>query len=127
MSNQLKKVNITSNTYAPGKHILLDFFGAKNLTDVHYIEAALRHAAMACQATILDVKLHSFGEGEGITGVALLAESHISIHTWPETEFIALDVFMCGKCDATLAIAPLKELFKPIRIETREVMRGTQA
>ena len=112
--------------YTPGKHILLDFSGAKHLTDVSYIEKALRKAAKICNATVLDIKLHSFGEKDGVTGVALLAESHISIHTWPETEFAALDVFMCGSCDASLAIEPLKKMFQPTQTNIREVMRGKE-
>jgi S-adenosylmethionine decarboxylase len=121
---------VTSKTinspYAPGNHILLDFSGAQHLTDADYIEHALRKAAEACGAMILDIKLHSFGEGGGVTGVALLAESHISIHTWPETGFIALDVFMCGNCDARKAVEPLKELFQPQKMNIREYRRGAE-
>ncbi|MEZ8382476.1 adenosylmethionine decarboxylase [Vibrio splendidus] len=111
--------------YTPGKHVLLDFSGAKNLTDIAYIEKALRKAADICNATVLDVNLHSFGEEAGVTGVALLAESHISIHTWPEIGFAALDVFMCGSCDATAAIAPLEEMFQPSSTNIREIIRGS--
>lgn len=114
------------NPYAPGKHALLDFHGAKHLNDIGYIEKALRKAAQSCGATVLDVNLHSFGEDAGVTGVALLAESHISIHTWPEINFIALDIFMCGSCDAALAIEPLKEMFQPERTNIKEVMRGAE-
>ncbi|NOH53362.1 adenosylmethionine decarboxylase [Vibrio coralliilyticus] len=112
--------------YSPGKHVLLDFFGASNLTDVVYIENALRKAAKACGATVLNVNLHSFGEGSGVTGVALLAESHITIHTWPETGFVALDVFMCGSCDAALAIEPLKQMLQPKAVNTKAILRGTE-
>ncbi len=114
----------TNNAYAPGNHVLLDFFGAKHLTDIMYIEKALRKAANACAATILEIKLHSFGEDGGVTGVAILAESHISIHTWPEDDFVALDIFVCGSCDANLAIKPLEKLFQPTRTNIKEVMRG---
>lgn len=119
-----QKTNDTS--YAPGKHILLDFFGAKQLTNTPQIEAVLREAARACGATVLDITLHSFGEDGGVTGVALLAESHISIHTWPENGFAALDIFMCGNCDSSLAIEPLKKMFKPTRLTIKEVIRGTE-
>lgn len=117
---------ITNSPYAPGKHVLLDFSGAKHLTDAAYIEKALRKAADCCDATVLDVNLHSFAADGGVTGVALLAESHISIHTWPEIDFIALDVFMCGSCDATLAIEPLKEMFQPTQTNIKEVIRGAR-
>lgn len=102
------------NTYvAPGQHLLIDLHDAKNLRDQELIDRALRDAAAACGATVLDIKLHSFGEGAGITGVAILAESHISIHTWPETGFAAIDIFMCGSCDPHRAMPVLEAAFLP--------------
>ncbi|MEM7617277.1 MAG: adenosylmethionine decarboxylase [Pseudomonadota bacterium] len=121
MNNPLK-----NNLYAPGTHIILDFFDAKYTNDMEYVEQSLRKVANICNATILNVKLHSFGKDSGITGVLLLAESHITIHTWPEINFIALDIFMCGKCDARLAIEPLKEMFSPKSTNIKEVNRGIQ-
>lgn len=115
---------IADISYVPGNHVLLDFIDAQHMTDIVYIEQALREAANMCGATVLEVKLHSFGEGQGITGVALLAESHISIHTWPELGFIALDIFVCGHCDARLAIDPLKKFFQPQRVTIKEYKRG---
>ena len=108
----------------PGKHLILDFFEATNLTDVSAIEKALRTASNACGATVLNIDLHEFGEGHGVTGVAVLAESHISIHTWPEISYAALDVFMCGTCDPSNAIEPLKQAFKPEKVKVTEIMRG---
>ncbi|MDQ6978691.1 MAG: adenosylmethionine decarboxylase [Mariprofundaceae bacterium] len=112
------------SSYTPGKHLLLDFYGASHLNDVSYIEQALREAAVVCQATVLDVRLHHFGGDSGVTGVALLAESHISIHTWPETAYAALDVFMCGACDAERAITPLQARFEPVSITVQTIVRG---
>jgi S-adenosylmethionine decarboxylase len=54
----------------------------------------------------------------------LLAESHISIHTWPESHFAAVDIFMCGNCDPTLALAPIKKYLCPERVDVREFNRG---
>ncbi|HEY8189157.1 MAG TPA: adenosylmethionine decarboxylase, partial [Micavibrio sp.] len=85
---------------------------------------ALRKSAEACGATVLDITLHSFGEGAGITGVAVLSESHISIHTWPEIGFAALDVFMCGTCDPRKAVPVLQEFFKPGETVVSECRRG---
>ena len=113
-----------SYRYAPGTHVLLDFYHARHLRDPAFIEAALRYAARACRATVLEVRLHQFGAHGGVTGMALLAESHISIHTWPERRFAALDVFMCGQCDARRAIAPLISRFRPLRTHISEHARG---
>jgi S-adenosylmethionine decarboxylase len=97
----------------PGRHLLIDFWGAHNLQNTILIEKAMRDAAAACDATVLEIKLHAFGENAGVTGVALLAESHISIHTWPEIGYAALDVFVCGACDPHLALPVLRSTFQP--------------
>ncbi|QRY66172.1 adenosylmethionine decarboxylase (plasmid) [Ensifer sp. PDNC004] len=113
--------------YRPaGTHLLLDFWGATGLDDAVGIDQALREAADACGATLLDVRLHEFGGEGGVTGVALLAESHISVHTWPETGYAALDVFVCGGCDPRDAIAPLKRRFNPTDIKITAVARGSE-
>lgn len=113
-----------SAAFAPGKHYLIDFYEASNLSDVESISDLLIQAATACGATIIDIKLHSFGTNAGVTGVALLAESHISIHTWPERKFAAIDIFMCGNCDPELAIAPLSSHFIPGEIKVIRHQRG---
>ncbi len=113
-----------TNYVAPGVHLLIDFWDAKHLEDQAYIRKALKKAADACGATILRIILHSFGEGSGITGVAVLAESHISIHTWPEIKYIAIDVFVCGSCDPHKAVPVLREFFEPQKINVTEHFRG---
>ncbi len=109
---------------SPGMHLLIDLWGASRLAEAAHVEQALIHAAAACGATLLDVRLHSFGEKSGVTGVALLAESHISIHTWPETGFAALDVFMCGNCDPRRALPVLQAAFAPAQMKVTEMQRG---
>ena len=84
-----------------GTHLLIDLSGAENLDDLPAIETALKEAALAGGATILNSDLHHFEPNGGVSGVVILAESHITIHTWPEKGFAALDVFMCGECDPT--------------------------
>ncbi|MFQ3196700.1 MAG: S-adenosylmethionine decarboxylase [Paraglaciecola sp.] len=113
------------NSYTPGKHLLLDLYQATHLSDKHVIEQALLEAADACNAKVLQKNFHSFGEEQGITGMLLLAESHISIHTWPESDFAAVDIFMCGNCDPTLAIAPITKYLCPKSVDVREFDRGT--
>jgi S-adenosylmethionine decarboxylase len=107
-----------------GTHLILDFSGAKNLTDKNVIEQALCSSAKNIGATLLQVNLHQFQLYGGITGVALLAESHISIHTWPEYEYVALDIFVCGTCNPNKALTVLIETFKPTNIEQKEIKRG---
>ena len=113
------------NSYTPGKHLILDLYQANHLSNKNVIEEALIEAAEACNANVLQKNFHSFGEEQGITGMLLLAESHISIHTWPESHFAAVDIFMCGNCDPSLAITPIKKYLRPQRIEARELDRGT--
>ena len=113
-----------SKVAKPGSHLLIDFWNADYLQDEAIIAKALHDAAIACGATVLDIKLHSFGEGAGITGVAILAESHISIHTWPEIDYVALDVFVCGTCDPHKALAILRTAFKPKKEKILEISRG---
>ena len=82
-----------------GTHLLVDLWGATNLCDPDHIDRALREAAEAAGATILHGHFHHFSPNGGVSGVLVLAESHISIHTWPERDFAAIDIFMCGACD----------------------------
>ena len=107
-----------------GLHLLLEFWNAKHLDDAACVGEALIGAARATGARVLDAKFHKFSPSGGITGVALLAESHISIHTWPEHAYAAIDIFMCGSCDPHVAVPVLERAFEPARSEIREVRRG---
>lgn len=114
---------VDGETYA-GAHILADLWGAQRLDDICYIEEALRKAIEVCGATLLHIHLHPFGEGCGVSGVAVLAESHISVHTWPERNFAAFDIFMCGSCNPENALPVLEEYFRPERLERSLQKRG---
>jgi S-adenosylmethionine decarboxylase len=107
-----------------GTHLIVDLWGARRLDDLEHVEEALRQAVEAARATLLHVHLHHFTPNGGISGVAVLAESHISIHTWPERSYAALDVFMCGSADPQKAIPVLDRFFNPARIEVDELRRG---
>ncbi len=106
-----------------GFHLLVEFWGAEGLKDVQLVEKALRDAAHMAGATVLDIYAHSFSSG-GVTGVAVLAESHISIHTWPERGYAAIDIFMCGNCRPREAIGPLKSALLPSEVKVSEHKRG---
>ena len=110
-----------------GSHILADLWGADRLDDIKYIEEAMRKAVEVCGATLLHIHLHHFGDGCGVSGIAVLAESHISVHTWPERGFAAFDIFMCGSCDPKLALPILQKYFNPERMDTDLQKRGKVA
>ena len=110
-----------------GRHILVDFWDAANLDDRDLIETALREATEACDANLLHVHLHTFSGNGGVSGVAVLAESHISVHTWPEIGYAAFDIFMCGACDPNRALPVLRRIFQPGRENVDEKLRGLVA
>ena len=107
-----------------GTHLIVDLWHASNLDDLPVVEQALRDAADRAGATLLNVDLHHFSPNGGISGVAVLAESHISIHTWPEISYAAVDVFMCGNAQPHRAIEVLKSVFLPGMVTLAEHKRG---
>lgn len=107
-----------------GTHLILDLWDASNLSDGEIVEAGLRQAAKEAGATLLNLDLHHFTPNGGITGVAILAESHISIHTWPERAYAAVDVFMCGDAEPYKAVEVLREAFQPGQMTVSEHRRG---
>ena len=110
-----------------GTHLLADLWGASQLDDPDHIDAALREAALAAGATILHSHFHHFSPNGGVSGVVILAESHISIHTWPEVGYAALDVFMCGSANPDACIPVLREAFSAKRVGVNELLRGQDA
>jgi S-adenosylmethionine decarboxylase len=110
-----------------GTHLLAELWDAKNLGDLEITDRMLRDSAAVAGATLLHVHLHHFGPNAGLSGVAVLAESHISIHTWPERGYAAIDVFMCGACDPYKAIAVMRKAFEPGTVQLSEQKRGILA
>jgi S-adenosylmethionine decarboxylase len=109
-----------------GVHLIVDLCGAERLDDIDHVEATLRRCVAAARATLLHIHLHHF-QPSGVSGVAVLAESHISIHTWPEAGYAALDVFMCGSADPDACIPVLREAFCAKEVVVDELLRGKQA
>jgi S-adenosylmethionine decarboxylase len=108
-----------------GTHLIVDFFHAANLDQIERIRAALIEATRVSGATLLQLHLHCFSEeGGGVSGVAVLAESHISVHTWPQYGYAALDLFMCGSTNPYLAIPVLRNALAPKRVRVQELLRG---
>ena len=113
--------------HAPsGTHVLADLSGiaAEILGSCGQLEQLLRSAAEAAHAQVLFSHFHGFGEGLGVTGVVLLAESHISIHTWPECGFAAADIFMCGSAQPELALAIIESALKPSSSQINTIKRA---
>lgn len=109
-----------------GRHLLIELGSADptTLADPSTTEQVLRTAATATGATILSGHFHHFGEGSGVTGVLILAESHISIHSWPELAYAALDVFVCGDCDPHKAIPVIQAGFDARQVQIFDCFRG---
>lgn len=107
-----------------GTHLLIDFWDARNLDDIELMESRFRECVAACGATLLHIHLHHFTPNGGISGVAVLAESHISVHTWPERGYAAFDIFMCGDAQPEKAVPILKQAFKPGKVTVGEQLRG---
>src|SRR4051794_13243243 len=106
-------------------HILVELYDVdpKLLDDVETLKSALVAAAAAAKCTPLGSAQHKF-EPQGASVVVLVAESHLSIHTWPEHRYAAVDIFTCGAALPLHGISPLLERLKPGRHEVREIKRG---
>jgi S-adenosylmethionine decarboxylase len=110
-----------------GAHLIIDLYGAERLDDIDHIRRTLIGCVKAAGATLLHMHLHPFEPNGGVSGVAVLAESHISVHSWPERDYAALDVFMCGDAKPHRCLDVLRKAFKPDRIEVEQLLRGKDA
>jgi len=107
-----------------GIHIIAEFWGGKIIEDSKEIEKILTGAVKAAKNTPLEITIHKFLP-RGMTGVVLLAESHIAIHGWPEINYLAIDIFTCGeKAMPKKALEYLKKKFQPKKVKIKEIKRG---
>lgn len=111
-----------------GRHLLLELSGcsAVALNDREVVRSALRAAAVAAGAVIVSEALHGFSP-HGLTALVLLAESHISIHTWPEAGYAAVDIYTCGDCRPELAVDVLSRDLQAEQVEVLWIDRGLVA
>ena len=110
-----------------GKHYLVDFFGCDpdSLRFVARTRETFLRAANEARATLVAEAFHQF-EPEGVSGVLLIAESHLSVHTWPEEGFASVDIFTCGEeMDAQLAIDVLERAFQAQKTVVKVHVRGS--
>ena len=107
-----------------GKHILIDIWGADNLDDSDLLSGTLKAAVDAAGATLLHLHIHQFTSTGGLSGAAILAESHINAHTWPERGFATFDAFMCGSTRPERVEAVIKEAYSPKKLTVEWRYRG---
>jgi len=107
-----------------GVHLIADFWGGKIIEDPKELEKIFIEAAKKSGNTPLKFSYHKFNP-HGLSGVLLLAESHISFHSWPEFEYLALDIFSCGKnAKPKKALKYLEKVLKPKKVELKIIKRG---
>jgi S-adenosylmethionine decarboxylase len=111
---------------ALGRHVLAEFYGCPEeiLNDIQRIERTMVDAALEAGAEVREVAFHKFSP-QGVSGVVVISESHLAIHTWPELGYAAVDVFTCGDTvDPWVSCNYLKEYFSADRMTAQEILRG---
>lgn len=114
------------NTNSLGRHILVEAWGCRNesLNDLPGIRRAMINAAEAAGATVLDVSFRRFAP-QGVSGVVIISESHLTIHTWPEYGYAAIDLFTCGdRAEPWKAFNVLSAFLGSEQVSAMELRRG---
>lgn len=112
---------------ALGRHFLIELWDAQNLDRADVGEEALVETVRATGGTLLDTRFIPFPNG-GYSGVCVIAESHVTIHTWPEHGYAAVDMFTCGPTmDFDAGLDTLRKFFSPSQMQVVEVKRGLMA
>lgn len=109
-----------------GRHLLIEYYdcNAQILEDYKKIEYHLNEAAKISGATIVNSVFHHFNP-YGVSGAVIIQESHVTIHTWPEHKYAAVDIFTCGNhVDPWKAFDYLEEVFEAKNVESSEEPRG---
>ena len=109
-----------------GRHVLAEIYGCsfEMLDDVKKVEEIMVNAALEAGAEIREVVFHKFSP-QGVSGVVVISESHLAVHTWPELGYAAVDVFTCGeRVNPWDAVNYLTEKFQAGHLVSAEVKRG---
>ncbi|MBI4675429.1 MAG: adenosylmethionine decarboxylase [Chloroflexi bacterium] len=109
--------------YGLGRHVIAEFWDCENAQSEQGLAAAIADAVCNARATLLDLQVRRFYP-QGYSAVALLAESHLSLHAWPELGYVALDVFTCGEADPQKIVQSLEAHFRPRDTEYIKIPRG---
>ncbi|MFH1767746.1 MAG: adenosylmethionine decarboxylase [Candidatus Omnitrophota bacterium] len=122
----MKREFCSTNGYVKyaGVHLIVELWNAQNLTSIPKIRQILQDAVKTCGATLIKIELHKFNPSGGISGVAIIQESHLSIHSWPEYNYAAIDIFVCGDVNPYRAIPVLTKGFKTKDVQVMEIKRG---
>jgi len=113
-----------NHTQFAGIHLIAEFRYGKIINDPKKIKEILIEAVKKANNTPLKVVIHKF-QPQGITGIVLLAESHIALHSWPEFNYIAIDIYTCGnKAAPEKALDYLQKQFQPKKVEIKKIKRG---
>ena len=108
-----------------GSHYIIELIGCDSnlISHVPTVEKGLVKSAIESEATIIDTHFHQFAP-QGVSGVILIAESHFTIHTWPEDNYAAVDFFTCGEMVPEKALEVLKKSFKAETVSVQIIERG---
>lgn len=108
-----------------GKHYLVEYVDCnpRKMEFVDDVRPLFLRAAEKSRATVIQSFFHQF-EPRGVTGIIMIAESHFSVHTWPEDNYVSFDILTCGEMDPQAAIEELRAGFEAKRVDVRVVARG---
>ena len=114
---------------AIGRQLMLELWGCdpRELSAPTAVKRAIEEAVSACGATLVELMAYRFSD-VGVTGLAVLTESHLIVHTWPEYGYAAADIFTCGeRADPTRAVEVLQRHFRAERVQVSQMERGVLA
>jgi S-adenosylmethionine decarboxylase len=104
---------------------MVELWGCQNLDSTAVVEEALREAVQAAGVTMRDLQVLPWEPYNGVSAIAIIAESHISVHTWPEMGYAAVDIFTCGeRANPDAAVPVFQRYFAPQRLEVMQISRG---
>lgn len=109
-----------------GRHLIVEFYGCPKsiIDDAEFLERILEEGVVKAGGRIVGKLFHKF-KPQGVTGIIAISESHVSVHTWPENNYMALDAFTCGnEMDPWVVYRELSEKIKPKRVKVLELKRG---
>jgi S-adenosylmethionine decarboxylase len=120
VAHEATNAQVARDLTRTGTHLIIDLLGAQRLDDLQHIEETLKRCVAEAGAKLLQIHLHRFLPNGSISGVAVLAEGHISLHSWPHARSASLHVFMGGEAAPEHSLAALKQAFSPVKAVVRK-------